>query len=113
MPISFHAVHELPHTVVAVLAQHPDRTVVLLNNTLFELMSPLEQMKLLTALFARMDEAPTGGRPDTLDELAAPRRQRSRRTQENYRQIEFGAPQGSQLGRLDYGRNSESDVGGE
>ncbi|MBM7807755.1 hypothetical protein JOD57_003592 [Geodermatophilus bullaregiensis] len=79
MPISFHAGDELPPTVIAVPAQHPDRTVVLLNHTLVELMSPHERMELLNALFARMDEPPTGGRFDELDELAAPRRERSRR----------------------------------
>jgi len=110
MPISFQASDELPATVVAVLAQHPDRTVVLLNYTLLELMSPHERMELLNALFARMDEPPTGGR---LDELAAPRRERSRRAHDNHRQSQLGPPQQTEVGRLDYGRNSDPDVGGE
>src|SRR3954462_10900878 len=77
MPIMFHASDGLPHTVVAVLAQHRDRTIVLLNYMLVELMSPLERMDMLNALFAKMDGPPTGCQ---LDELAAPRRAHSWRT---------------------------------
>src|SRR5215203_4760483 len=56
MPISFHAGEGLPHTVVAVLAQNSDRILVVLNySPLFELMSPLERMDMLNALFARVD----------------------------------------------------------
>jgi hypothetical protein len=113
MPTSFHASDELPPTVVAVLAQHPDRTVVLLNYTLLELMSPPERMELLTALFARMEEPPTGGRLDALDELAAPRRERSRRAHDNHRRSQLGPPQRTELGQPDYGGDSEPDVGGE
>jgi hypothetical protein len=113
MPISFHASDELPCTVVAVLAQHPDRTIVLLNYTLLELMSPPERMELLTALFARMEEPPTGGRLDALDELAAPRRARSRRAHDNHRRSQLGPPQQTELGQPDYGRDSEPDVKGE
>src|SRR4051812_491850 len=89
MPITFHASDLLPPTVVAVLAQHPDRIVVLLNYTLVELMSPPERMEMLNALFARMDGPPTGCRLDELDELAAPRRERNRRTDKNYRRSEL------------------------
>ncbi len=39
MPISFQASDKLTPTVVAVLAQHPDRTVAVLNYTL-EVFSP-------------------------------------------------------------------------
>jgi len=79
MPITFHASDGLPDTVVAMLARHSDRTVVVLNPTLFELMSPHERMDMLNALFAKMDGPPTGRRLDELDELAAPRLERSRR----------------------------------
>ena len=110
MPITFHDIDALPDTVAVVLAQHPHGIVVLLNYTLIELMSPVERLDLLNALFATMDAPPAGGRLHEFDELAAPRR---RRTQDNYRQTQFGAPQGTQLERLNYGPNSESDVGGE
>lgn len=113
MPISFHASDELPPTVVVVLAQHPDRTVVLLNYTLVELMSPNERMELLNALFAEMDEPPTGGRLEALDELAAPRRERSRRTQDDHRQDRLGPPQQTEVGHLDFGRDSEPEAGSE
>jgi len=86
MPIMFHPSDGLPHTVVAVLAQHRDRTIVLLNYMLVELMSPLERMDMLNALFAKMDGPPTGCQ---LDELAAPRRERNRRADENDRQTEL------------------------
>ena len=89
MSITFHTSNGLPPTVAAVLAQHPDRTVVVLNHTLVELMSPLEQMELLTALFAKADRPPAGRRLNELDELAAPRRERSRRTDENNRYTEL------------------------
>ena len=89
MPITFHAGDGLPATVAAVLAQHSDRTVVVLNYTLVELMSPRERMDMLNALFAKMDRPPTGRRLDELDELAAPRRERTRRADENYRQTEL------------------------
>jgi hypothetical protein len=101
MLITFEASDELPPTVVAVLAQHPDRTVVLLNYTLVELMSPQERMELLNALFARMDEPPTGGRSrglDELDELAAPRRERSRRAHDNHRHGHPGPPRHHESG---------------
>jgi hypothetical protein len=110
MPISFHASNGLPHTVVAVLAQHHDRTVVLLNHTLVELMSPLQWMDSLNGLFAQVGEPPTLGR---LDELAAPRRERSRRTHENYRQTELSTSQGTELGHLEHAGNSDPEAGGE
>jgi hypothetical protein len=113
MPITFHTSDGLPPTVAAVLAQHPDRTVVVLNHTLVELMSPLEQMELLTTLFAKMDRPPAGRRLDELDELAAPRRERSRRAHDNYRQGWLDPPQQSEVGQLDYGRDSEPDLDGE
>jgi hypothetical protein len=43
------------HTVVAVLAQHQDRALVVLNYTLVELMSPLGCMDMLNAPFAKVD----------------------------------------------------------
>ncbi len=110
MPISFQASDELTPTVVAVLAQHPDRTVAVLNSTLLELMSAHERMELLNALFARMDEPRTGGQLDAFDELAAPRRERSRRAHDNHRRSQLGPPQRTEIGRLDYGRDSEPDV---
>jgi hypothetical protein len=113
MPISFHADDELPHTVVAVLAQHSDRTVVVLNYTLVELMSPLERMEMLNALFAKVDRPPTGRRLDELDELAAPRRQRSRRTEEGDRHTEPSTAQPTELRRLGVDRNRHPDAGGE
>jgi hypothetical protein len=98
--------------VVAVLAQHSDRTVVVLNYTLVELMSPLERMDMLNALFARADGPPTGRRLAELDELAAPRRQRSRRTREDDPHNELNTPQRTELRRLDYDGDSEPDVSG-
>ena len=50
-PISFRAGDGLLHTVVAVLAQHQDRALVVVNYTLVGLMSPLERMDMLNALF--------------------------------------------------------------
>ncbi len=49
-PISFHAGDGPPHPVVAVLAQHQDRALVVVNCTLVARMSPLERMDLLSML---------------------------------------------------------------
>jgi hypothetical protein len=110
MPISFHAGEDLPHTVAAVLAQHSDRTVVVLNYALVELMSPLELMDMLNALFAKMGRPPTGRQ---LDELAAPRRQRSRRAQEDHWRTELSTPKRTELRGLHYDGERERDVSGE
>ena len=112
MPITFHASDGLPPTVVAVLAQHPDRTVVVLNHTLVELMSPLEQMELLTALFAKMDRPPAGRRLNELDELAAPRRERSRRTDENNRYTQLSTSEQTDS-RPELGQNNPLNVAGD
>jgi hypothetical protein len=77
MPITFHASDGLPDTVAVVLVQHSDRTIVLLNYALVELMAPVERLELINALLARTDDGRPTGRQ--LDELAAPRRERSRR----------------------------------
>src|SRR3954465_7649641 len=98
MPIMFHASDGLPHTVVAVLAQHRDRTVVVLNYMLVELMSPHERMDMLNALFAKMDGPPAGRQLDELDELAAPRRERSRRTDKNCRYTELSTSEQTDSG---------------
>src|SRR3954463_6754522 len=80
MPITFHASDGLPDTVAVVLVQHSDRTMVLLNYALVELMCPSERLELINALLAKADDGPPTGRQlDELDELAAPRRERSRR----------------------------------
>jgi hypothetical protein len=80
MRISFHASDGLPDTVAVVLVQYSDRTMVLLNYALVELMCPSERLELINALLAKTDHGPqTGRRLDELDELAAPRRERSRR----------------------------------
>ena len=80
MPITFHASDGLPDTVAVVLVQHSDRTMVLLNYALVELMSPSERLEMVNALLARSNDGPrTGSRLDELDELAAPRLERSRR----------------------------------
>ena len=77
MPITFHASDGLPDTVAVVLVQHSDRMLVLLNYALVELMRPSERLDLINALLAKTEGGPTTGRQ--LDELAAPRRERSRR----------------------------------
>jgi hypothetical protein len=77
MSFTFHASDGLPDAVAMVLAHHSDRTVVVINYALVELMSPVERLEMLNALLARMDHGPPTDR--RLDELAAPRRARSRR----------------------------------
>lgn len=78
MPITFHASDGLPDTVAVVLVQHSDRTMVVLNYALVELMCPSERLELINALLAKTADGhhPTDRR---LDELAAPRRERRRR----------------------------------
>jgi hypothetical protein len=77
MSITFHASDGLPDTVAVVLVQHADRMLVLLNYALVELMCPSERLELINGLLAKADGGPPTGR--RLDELAAPRRERSRR----------------------------------
>jgi|tagenome__1003787_1003787.scaffolds.fasta_scaffold20224132_2 hypothetical protein len=80
MSITFHVSDGLPDTVAVVLVQHSDRTMVLLNYALVELMCPSERLGLINALLAKADDGPPTGRQlDEFDELAAPRRERSRR----------------------------------
>jgi hypothetical protein len=87
MRITFHASDGLPDTVALVVAQQSDRTIVVLNYALVELMSPSERLELLNALLAKTEGRPPAGRG--LDELAAPRRERSRRIDENNRYNEL------------------------
>jgi hypothetical protein len=87
MSFIFHTSDGLPDAVAMVLAQHPDRTIVIINYALVELMSPSERLELLNALLAKTEGRPPAGRG--LDELAAPRRERSRRIDENNRYNEL------------------------
>lgn len=73
LPIEFYSTDELPDTVVAALAQQADRTVVLINYSNVDLMSPTERTEMLSRLFAALDRPTT---PRHLDELAS-RRNRS------------------------------------
>jgi hypothetical protein len=101
MSITVHASDGLPDTVAVVLVQHSDRTMVLLNYALIELMHPYERLELINALLARADDGPRTGRGlDELDELAAPRRERSRREH-----------RAQALERTDSGRSGGDDSG--
>jgi hypothetical protein len=86
MSFTFHASDGLPDAVAMVLAQHPDRTIVIINYALVELMSPAERLEMVNALLAKTDDGPPTDR--RLDELAAPRRARSRRE----RQVQTSEP---------------------
>jgi hypothetical protein len=77
MSFIFHTSDGLPDAVAMVLARQSDRTIVVINYALVELMSPVERLEMLNALLGRMDDGPPADR--RLDELAAPRRARSRR----------------------------------
>lgn len=85
MPTTFHICDELPATVAAVLARHGDRTIVLVNYALVELMSPAERMHTLNRLFAGLEGPST---PRRVDELAAPRLERSKRANQRRRSTE-------------------------